>query len=182
MTQNQARAMSTVVVLAQTMPSLFNHGTKIRDAIIEEFPEAAEFIGSIPESTARDLFEYVQGGGASPDDIRQQVAVHNHIWEGQLAPNIYISPDNSLGFPIEHSVNPSANLIVFLRWIVAMTNLISSDIQDVQLSSVDDDFWQGKGGVRVSFTISNHSLAKGLRGGHLQLEKLLGSTDTEEGV
>ena len=184
MTRDQARAMSIAIVVAKTMPSLFNDFTRVQDVLdaAEDICPESECLTSIQESTIRDLFEYVESGGSSPDDIHQQIAIYKHIWEGELMPDMDISPDNSLGFPIEHTVDPSANLIVFLRWLVDTTTMNRSDVQDVRVTRVDDDFRQSRGGVRVSFTTSWHILGR-LRGGHAQLEKLLeDENDSERAV
>ena len=175
MTDQQARAMATLVVLAKTAPSLFNAGASLHDILDKapQFCSEPECLTALPEDRARELFEYVSGGGPTEDDIRQMIATYRHIWEGKLAPNKKVSPDNSLGFPMERVIDPSANLIVFLRWLTDITNMIPSDIQDVKLARVDDEFPQGGGGIRVSFTASWQVLGK-LNGGRDQLDKLLG--------
>ncbi len=172
----QARAMAVVVVLAKTAPSLFNTGASLHDILINkatEFCSEPECLTALPEDEIRELFERVRVGGPTEDDIRQMQATYRHIWEGELAPDMEVSPDNSLGIPMERVIDPSANLIVFLRWLADVKNMIPSDIQDVRVTRVDDEFLQGRGGIRVSFTTSQHVLGK-IGGGHTQLEKLLG--------
>ena len=172
----QARAMAVVVVLAKTAPSLFNTGASLHDILINkatEFCSEPECLTALPEDEIRELFEHVRVGGPTEDDIRQMIATYRHIWEGELAPDMEVSPDNSLGIPMERVIDPSANLIVFLRWLADVKNMIPSDIQDVRVTRVDDEFLQSRGGIRVSFTTSQHVLGK-IGGGHTQLEKLLG--------
>ena len=179
-TDQQARAMAVVVVLAKTAPSLFNTGASLYDTLMDkatEFCSEPECLTTLPEDKIRELFEHVSGGGPTEDDIRQMIATYRHIWEGQLAPDREVSPDNSLGIPMERVIDPSANLIVFLRWFADIKNMIPSDIQDVRVTRIDDEFLQrGRGGIRVSFTTSWHVLGK-IGGGHAQLEKLLGSEE-----
>ena len=178
-TDEQARAMAVVVVLAKTAPSLFNAGASLHDILADkatEFCSEPECLTAMSEDKTRELFEYVSGEGPTEDDIRQMIATYRHIWEGELVPNMEVSPDNSLGFPMERVIDPSANLIVFLRWLANIKNMIPSDIQDVRVVGIDDEFPQGRGGIRVSFTTSWHVLGK-ISGGHAQLEKLLGSEE-----
>ena len=167
--------MAMAVVLAKTAPSLFNASASLHDILDKatEFCSKPECLTALPEDKARELFEYVSGGGPTEDDIRQMIATYRHIWEGDFVPDMKVSADNSLGFPMERVIDPSANLIVFLRWLADIKNMIPSDIQDVRVASVDDEFPQGRGGIRVSFTTSWHVLGK-MSGGHAQLEKLLG--------
>ena len=181
-TDQRARAMAVVVVLAKTAPSLVNAGASLHDILMDkstEFCSEPECLTDLPEDKIRELFEYVNGGGPTEDDIRQMKAIYRHTWEGKLAPDMDISPDNSLGFPMERVIDPRANLIVFLRWLAGIKNMIPSDIQDVRVARIDNDFPQS-GGIHVSFTTSWHVLGK-MSGGHVQLEKLLGPELGPEG-
>lgn len=175
-TDQKARAMAVVVILAKTSPSLFNTGASIHETLVDkatEFCSNPECLTALPEDEIRELFEYVSGGGPTEDDYRQMIATYKHIWEGEVVPDIKVSPDNSLGFPMERVIDPSANLIVFLRWFSNITIMIPSDIQDVRVTTIDDEFAQGRGGIRVSFTTSWHVLGK-MAGGYAQRDKLLG--------
>ena len=51
-------------------------------------------------------------------------------------------------------------LIEFCSGLFRTSNLIKTDIEDVSIERVEREFVQGRGGVRVSFTVSSHLIGK----------------------
>ncbi len=54
----------------------------------------------------------------------------------------------------------SEYLIDFCKGLFNTSNLIGSDITDVDVESVDAVFPQDRSGIKVTFTVSNHLIGK----------------------